>query len=85
MKSCVFAQAEVEVLGLVGFDHFAGGSPDFCFDAAAADGAEHGAVLAHQQLGAFVAGDGAVHLYDGGYGALLAQAAKTHDFIVDIH
>ena len=36
-------------------------------------------------FGAFIAGDGAVDLHDGRHGALLAQAAKTHDFVVNIH
>ena len=64
---------------------FARGVPDFGFDAAAADGAEHGAVLANQQFGAFVAGNGAVDLDDGGEGAFLAEAAQPDDFLVDVH
>jgi len=81
----VFTQAEVEMAGLVGFDDLAGRVPHFGFHAAPAHCAKHGAILAHQQFGAFVARDGAVDLYDGRYGALLAEAAKTHDLIVDIH
>ena len=42
-------------------------------------------VFAHQDLGAFVAGNGAVHLYDGRNGALLPQLAQTYDFVVKVH
>ncbi len=83
--SGVLAQAEVHLARALGFHDFARGVPDLGFDAAAADGAEHGAVLAHQQFGAFVAGDGAVDLDDGGEGALLAEPAQADDFLVDVH
>ena len=36
----ILAEAEVHVAGLAGLDDFAGGVPDFGFDAAAADGAD---------------------------------------------
>ena len=81
----VLAQVEGEVLGLFRFDHLPRGVPDFGLDAAAADGARHGAVLADQQLGALVAGDGAAHLDDGGQRALLPQVAETHQFLVNVH
>jgi len=56
-------------------DHFArrfflhdffGGGPDVGFDAPAADGADEGTVLANEHAGAFVAGDGAIGVDDGG-------------------
>ncbi len=81
----VLAQAEVHLARPLGFHHFARGVPDFGFHAAAADGADHGAVLAHQQFGAFVTGNGAVHLDDGGQGALLAQTAQADHFLVNVH
>ena len=65
------AQTEIEVLGFFGFDDFAGGIPDFGFDAAAANGAGHGTVLAHQQLGAFITRYGTANLNDGCDCALL--------------
>ena len=56
----VLAQAEIHLARPLGFHHFPRGVPDFRFHAAAADGADHGAVLAYQQFRAFVAGNGAV-------------------------
>ena len=81
----VLSQVEGEVLGLFRFDDLPGGIPDFGFHAAAADGARHGPVLAHQQLGALVTGDGAAHLDDGGKRALLPEVAQTHQFLVNVH
>ena len=81
----VLTEAEVHLARPLGFHHFARGVPDFGFHAAAADGADHRAVLAHQQFGAFVAGNGAVYLDDGGQGALLAEPAQTDHFLVDVH
>src|ERR1035438_8123977 len=71
--------------GLLLFDHLARRVPDLCFYAAAADGADHGAIFAHQQLGALVTGDGSAHLDDGRDGAFLAQFAQAQEFLVDIH
>src|ERR1039458_9212264 len=59
--------------------------PYLGFHAAAADGADHGAVFPHQQLGALVTGDGSAHLDDGGDGALLTELAQAQEFLVDIH
>ena len=69
----------------VGGDHFARGVPDFRFHAAAADGADHRPVFAHQQLRAFEAGDGAADLDDGRQRALLAQIAQVDQFVEYIH
>ena len=55
----------MEVTRFFGFDHFAGDIPHLTFDAAAPNGAEHGAVLADQQLGALKTRDGAAYLDDG--------------------
>src|SRR5207248_1403612 len=81
----ILAQAEREVPGLAGFDDFASGGPDLSLDASTADGAHHGAVLADQELGALVAGNGAIDLHDGRDGALLPEVAQAHDFVVEIH
>ncbi len=83
--SCVLSQAEVHIARTLRFEHLASGVPHFGFHAAAADGPEHGPILADQQLGAFVAGDGAVDMDDGGQGALLAEALEADDFFVDVH
>src|SRR5581483_6711479 len=60
----VLAQAEVHLPRPFGFHDFARGIPYFRFDAAAPDCAQHGPVLAHQQLRAFVARNGSVDLDD---------------------
>src|SRR5262249_40856923 len=49
------------------------------------DGADHRSILADEQLGALIAGDGSTHVDDGGERALLAQIAKPHQFLVDVH
>ena len=66
-------------------DDFARGLPDFGLDAAAADGAGDGAVVAHQHFGALERGDGAARVDDGGHGAAAALALQLHDLLVDIH
>ena len=66
-------------------DDFAGRVPDLSLDASTPDGSHHRSVLAYEHFGAFVAGDGAVHLHDGRDGALLPEAAQAHDFIVKVH
>ena len=81
----ILAQAEIQVPRLAGLDHFAGRVPDLGFHAAAADGARHRAIFPHQQFGALIAGDGAVHLHDGRERAFLAEPAQTHEFVVDVH
>ena len=81
----VLAEGELHLTGAFGGDDFAGGVPDFGFDAAAADGAGHGAVFADEEFGAFVAGDGAVDLNDGGKGAFLAEAAEANDLVKEVH
>ena len=81
----VLPQIEGEVLGFFRLDHLARGVPDLGLDASAADGAGHGAVLAHQQFGALITGDGAAHLDDGGERALLPQVAQAHELLVDVH
>gem|GEM_PF-4211114 len=80
----VLTQAEIEAALRVDFNDLAGRGPDLGFDAAAVDRTDHGAILAHQQFRAFLAGDGAVYLHNSRDGALLAQAAQAHDFIVNI-
>ena len=71
--------------GLSVCDHFARRVPDFGLDAAAADGAHHGAVLADQKLRGLEAGDGAAHADDGGEGALLAEVAQVDQFVEYVH
>jgi len=83
--SRIFAQAEIEVARLVGFDHLAGSGPHLGFDAAAAHCSQHRAIFADQQLGAFIARNGAVYLNDGRDRALLAESPETHDFVVNVH
>ena len=81
----VLAQVEGEVLGLFRLHDLPGGVPHLGFDAAAADGAGHGPVLAHQELGGLIAGDGPAHLDDGRERALLPQVAEPHQFLVNVH
>jgi hypothetical protein len=66
-------------------DDFAGGVPDLGFDAAAAYGADEGAVFADEEFGGFEAGDGAVDLDYGGEGALLPEGSKADEFVKDVH
>ena len=65
--------------------HFAGRGPNVGFDAAAADGAERGTILADEHAGAFVAGDGAVGVDDRGEGAALSGAPHADDFFEEVH
>ena len=81
----VLPEVEGEVFRLLRLDNLAGGVPDLGLDAAAADGAGHGPVLAHQQLGAFIAGDGPADLDNGRERALLPQLAQAHELLVNIH
>src|SRR5690348_2391342 len=81
----VLAQAEREMARFLGFDDLAGGVPHLGFHAPAADGAHEGTVLAHQDFGALEARNGPVYLNDGRHGALLAEVAQAHDFIVKVH
>ncbi len=73
----ILAEGEFKLARALRFHDLAGGVPDLGLDAAAADGAGDGAVFADQHLGAFIAGDGAVDLDDGGEGAFLALAAQA--------
>ena len=82
---CILAETEVHLARSLGFHHFARGVPNFGFHASAAHGADHGAILAHQQFSAFVTRNGAVHLDDGGEGALLAQATQPDHLLVNVH
>ena len=81
----VLAEVESQVLRAFRFDHLARGIPDFGLHASAADSAGHGAVLAYQQFGAFVAGNRAAHLHNGRQGAFLTQPAQAHEFLVEVH
>jgi hypothetical protein len=53
--------------------------------APAADGAGHGPILADQQLGALVAGNGATDVYNCGNRALLSDVAEPHQLFVNVH
>src|SRR5580658_805750 len=81
----VLTQVEGEMLRLLRFDNLPRRVPHFGLDAAAADGARHGAVFAHQKLGAFVTGDGAAHVDNGRQRAFLAQIAEAEQLFVYIH
>jgi hypothetical protein len=58
--------------------------PDFGFDAAAADGSGDRAIFAHQHARAFVAGDGAVGVDNGGQGGAPAGTAQLDDFFEEV-
>jgi len=62
-----------------------GGGPDFGFDAASANGSGDGAVFADEHAGAFVAGDRAVGMHDGGEGRALPGTPHLHDFFEQVH
>lgn len=81
----VLAEAEIHMAWTLCLHHIARHIPDFRLNAAAADGAEHGPVLTHQELGAFIAWNGSVNLHDGGQRTLLAEAAEADHFLVDVH
>jgi hypothetical protein len=81
----ILTQAEGHVARLAAGDDFARGVPDFGFDAATADGADHRAVFANEEFGAFKTGDRAADLDDGGEGALLAQSAHVDQFVENVH
>src|SRR4029077_1629363 len=65
--------------------YFLGRGPDVGFDAAAANGADQRAVFADEHARAFVAGDRAVGVHDGGEGAALAGSPHLHDFFKEDH
>src|SRR5450755_3783252 len=81
----ILAKGEIEVPGPFALHNFACDIPDLSLHAAAADGAHHGAIFAHQQLGAFVARNGTVDLHDSRQGALLTKLAQADYFLVNIH
>ncbi len=81
----ILPEAEIHMARTLGLHHFARDVPDFRFHASAADGAEHGPVLANQQLGAFIARNGPVDLHDSGQRAFLAEAPEADHFLVNIH
>ena len=81
----ILVEVEGEGARLFLGDDFARRLPDFGFDAAAADGAGDGAVVAHEHFGAWKRGDGAARVHDGGHGALAALALQLHDLLVDVH
>jgi prevent-host-death family protein len=83
--SGILSEAEIHVAGPLILHHVASRVPHFGFHAPAADGAEHGAILTHQQLGAFIARNGPVDLDNGSQRALLAEAAKADHFLVNVH
>ncbi len=65
--------------------HFAGRGPDVGFNATSANGAEGRAIFADEHAGAFIAGDGAVGVDDGGEGAALPGTPHTYDFFEEVH
>ena len=81
----ILAQMKGQVLRLAGGDGLARGRPDFGFDAAAAYGTHHGTVLAYQELGGFVTGDGAANFDDCGQSAGLARPPEPDQLLVDVH
>ena len=81
----VLTETEMQMAGAFRFHHFAGGVPNFRFDAAAADGADHGTVFTDQKFGALVAWNRPVHLHDGRHGTLLAEFPKPDYLVVEIH
>ena len=77
----ILSQAEVHVPRLLGRDHFARRIPDFRFDAAAADRADHRSVFPNEQLCALEARDRTAHLHDRGECALLPEPAEVERFL----
>jgi hypothetical protein len=78
-------EMEDEFSGSFFLHHFFGSGPDVGFDAAATDGAGGGAVLSDEHAGAFVAGDGAVGVDNGGECTALAGAPHADDLFEQIH
>ncbi len=81
----VVVEIEGEGARLFFFHDFARSLPDFGLDAASADGAGDGAVIAHQHFGGLERWDGAADVGDGGDGATAALAAEFDDLLVDVH
>ena len=81
----VLVEIESQGARLLPLHHFAGGLPDVGFDAAAADRAEDGAVIADEHLCRLVRGDGAADIHDGGDGTSAAFAAQLDDLLVNVH
>ncbi len=81
----ILIEIEREGARLFACDDFARGLPDFGLDAAAADGAGDGAVVADEHFGALEGGDGAARVHDGGHSAAAALALQLHDLLIDIH
>src|SRR5947209_989049 len=76
--SRVLAEIEGEMFGFLAGDDLAGGVPNLSLDAPASDSADHGAIFADQDFGAFVAGNGPADIDDSREGALLADVAEAH-------
>ncbi len=81
----VLVEREVEPLGLPGADHLARGGVHLRLDAAAADGADHGPVAAHQQLRGLVTRNGATDFNDRSQRTTLAGPPQAHQFLVNVH
>src|SRR6266481_3396161 len=95
----VVDHADGETRGVCGFGHGHGdmaGAEDVDnglrkngldedFHRAAADSADQRAVFADEHTRAFVAGDGAVGVHDGGQRAALPSAPHLHDFFKQVH
>ena len=81
----VLVEIEAEGAGFFLRDDFAGGLPDFGFDAAATDGSGDGAVVANEHLCALKRGNGAARIDDGGHGTAATLALQLHDLLVEVH
>ena len=81
----ILVQIEGERAGLLIGDYVTRGLPDLGLDAAAANGAGDGAIVAHQHFRALERRNRAAHIHDGGHGSLAALPLQCDDLLVDIH
>ena len=85
IKLRVLIEIEGQRARPLGFHYLLRRLPDFGFHATAADGAENGAIVAHQHLGRLKRRNGAAHIDDCGQRPSPAFAAQTHDLFENIH
>ncbi len=81
----IFVQVESQGAWLSLLNDLAGGLPHFGLDAAAADAACHGAIVANQHLGGFKGRYGAAHADNGRQRGATALTPPAHQLFVDIH
>ncbi len=81
----IVVQVEGQRARLLFFHHLAGCLPDLGFDAAAADGAGDGTVVAHQHLRGLEGWNRAANIGNGGNSAAASVPAQLHDLLVNVH